>query len=364
MLDIINLRQHPEFLEDAVDYFSSRWNIDRQLYFDSISDSLTTKEPLPRWFLMLRDGELIGGFGLIDNDFMVDSNFSPWLCALYVEPHERGQKLGSWLLEQGVYEAEVLGFSKVYLNTDHVGYFEKYDWRYIGDYPHQSGVDARVYEIDVEEIEEMSAFFDLRAGSYDSHMIDDMKLALFYETIAECFDTPVRRMLDLGCGTGLELEQLFSLYPDMEVTGIDMSQEMLKKLSEKFPGKKLHLICGSFIEEDFSGPFDHVLSTYALHHFSEESKLGLYRKIHGALATGGRFVFGDYTVTTLERQNEILDGYEKRRSEQGIREDELYHYDLPFTVDVELRLMKSAGFASMEIIREWENATIIVATKG
>jgi len=106
---------------------------------------------------MLRDNAIIGGFGLIDNDFMVRTDLSPWLCALYIEPAERGQQLGEKLLMHSRREAASLGFNKVYLNTDHVGYYEKYGWNYIGDFAHQSGVDARVYEAsavlgDLEEI--------------------------------------------------------------------------------------------------------------------------------------------------------------------------------------------------------------------
>jgi GNAT superfamily N-acetyltransferase len=143
---IINIRHRPEWLERAADYFSSNWNIDRQLYLDSMSDSLSTELPLPRWYLMSRGDEIIGGFGLIKNDFMVRTDLYPWLCGLYIEPAERGQQLGSRLLKHCRYEAARLGFDKVYLNTDHVGYYEKYDWRHIGDFAHQSGVDTRVYE--------------------------------------------------------------------------------------------------------------------------------------------------------------------------------------------------------------------------
>jgi len=146
MEQIINIRKHPEWLERAVDYFSSRWNIDRQLYFDSINDSLTTDKALPRWYLMVREDNIIGGFGLIDNDFMVRTDLYPWMCALYIEPAERGKQLGGKLLEQSRLEAALLGFNKVYLNTDHVGYYEKYGWSYIGSFAHQSGTDARVYE--------------------------------------------------------------------------------------------------------------------------------------------------------------------------------------------------------------------------
>jgi len=167
MEQIVNIREHPEWLEHAADYFSSRWNLDRQLYLDSMNDSVTTDKALPRWYLMIRNTEqnnvekhsintrnadinednIIGGFGLIDNDFMVRTDLYPWLCALYIEPAERGKQLGEKLLAHSRLEATSLGFNKIYLNTDHVGYYEKYGWSYMGDYAHQSGTDARVYMV-------------------------------------------------------------------------------------------------------------------------------------------------------------------------------------------------------------------------
>jgi GNAT superfamily N-acetyltransferase len=180
MEQIINILEHPEWLEYAADYFSSRWSIDRQLYLDSMNDSLTTSKTLPRWYLMLRsaiDGtdNIIGGCGLIDNDFMVRTDLSPWMCALYIEPDERGKQFGEKLLAHSRLEAASLGFDKVYLNTDHVGYYEKYGWSYLGDFAHQSGTEARVYEADaiLGRLEEMSAFFNVRADFHDNHMIDD-----------------------------------------------------------------------------------------------------------------------------------------------------------------------------------------------
>ena len=121
---IINIREFPEWLDRAADYFTAKWNIDRQLYIESMTDSLTTAQPVPRWFLMLREEDIIGCFGLIENDFMVDTELCPWLCGLYVEPQERGRQLGSRLLGRGLLEAAALGFDKVYLNTDHVGYYK------------------------------------------------------------------------------------------------------------------------------------------------------------------------------------------------------------------------------------------------
>jgi GNAT superfamily N-acetyltransferase len=148
MEQIINIRELPQWLEPAADYFSSKWGIDRKIYHDSMTDSLSTEAPLPRWYLMLRGESIIGSFGLIENDFMVRTDLFPWLCALYIEESERGHGLGGKLLAHARKEAARLGFEKVYLNTSHVGYYEKYGWAYFGDHDHQEGKKVRVYVAD------------------------------------------------------------------------------------------------------------------------------------------------------------------------------------------------------------------------
>gem|GEM_PF-209028 len=145
---IISVREHPEYFDRAVDYFSSKWGIDRKIYEDSISESIATSNPLPRWYLMLENDRIIGSYGLIENDFMVRKDLLPWLCALYVEESERGKALGSKLLAHGRAEAKKLGFDKLYLCTDHVGYYEKYGWRFFGMEESEFDGMARVYEIE------------------------------------------------------------------------------------------------------------------------------------------------------------------------------------------------------------------------
>ncbi len=146
---IISIRENPDFAERGADYFASKWNISRAIYLDSIEDGIQTVRTLPRWYLLL-DGEerIIGGFGLILNDFVDRVDLFPYLCALFVEPHARGQALGSRMLEHARIEAAALGFKKIYLCTDHIGYYEKYGWRHIGTGSHPWGETSRIYEAD------------------------------------------------------------------------------------------------------------------------------------------------------------------------------------------------------------------------
>ena len=143
---IIAIREYPELLEQAVDYFSSRWGVDRNIYRDCIANSLTTESPLPRWYLMMNGNRIIGSYGLVVNDFISRQDLWPWICAVYIEEDERGKVLGSRLLEHSRKEAAKLGFPTIYLSTDHVGFYEKYGWQYIGQGYSIGGKDTRIYK--------------------------------------------------------------------------------------------------------------------------------------------------------------------------------------------------------------------------
>ena len=146
-IQIIGIRDNPEYLERGIDYFASKWGIDRRIYADSISHSITTGNPLPRWYLILKDDEIIGSYGLVTNDFISRQDLYPWLCALFIEKDQRGQQLGSKLLEHGRAEAGKLGFPKLYLCTNHDGYYEKYGWKHIANGFHPWGEESKIYEI-------------------------------------------------------------------------------------------------------------------------------------------------------------------------------------------------------------------------
>ncbi len=213
-------------------------------------------------------------------------------------------------------------------------------------------------------LEKMDAFFNERAISYDEHMLKDLGLQEFYEEIAGQFSSlkNADSLLDLGCGTGLELERLFHQCPGLHVTGIDVSEAMLSVLKAKYPGKNLQLICGNYFDAALGEEaFGYVLSTYSLHHFTKDQKLTLYQKIHSALKPAGIFVLGDYTVKTQEEEAFYLS--ESLRLSGESLPGGSYHFDTPFTKETETGLLKGAGFTDIRITRQWESTTIFVAVK-
>jgi tRNA (cmo5U34)-methyltransferase len=208
--------------------------------------------------------------------------------------------------------------------------------------------------------EEMAAFFDVRAAGYEAHMIRDVfgSDRFYVKTVEALPLNPGIRVLDLGCGTGLELDALFSRCPDAYVTGIDLSRGMLDALAAKHAGRALTLVQGDYFGVPFPGPFGAALSVETMHHFEAEAKLTLYRKIAAALAPGGVYVETDFVAQDDAFEADCLNGL---HSVVPDRPAGFYHIDIPMTPGHLLELMRQA-FSSAEILYQ-EGSTAILRAR-
>ena len=216
------------------------------------------------------------------------------------------------------------------------------------------------------QLEEMSRFFENRVGGYDEHMRATIEgaSAFYAYTAAQLPQQPGARVLDLGCGTGLELEEYFALNPEAEVTGIDLCRPMLDELEAKFPGKKLNLRCESYFDADLAPEsFDAAVSVESLHHFTAERKLGLYRKLRAALKDGGQFILTDYFAESEELEKEYFENLDALMREQGLDKGSFYHYDTPLTAEHEAEVLKEAGFRDVRILKVWGTTCTVIAVK-
>ena len=215
-------------------------------------------------------------------------------------------------------------------------------------------------------LEKMGAFFDARLRGYEEHQLNTIESArTFYDFTAECLPKEAgARILDLGCGTGLELDAFFRLNPEALVTGIDLAPGMLEALREKHPDKTLQLIEGSYFDVPFEeNAFDAAVSVESLHHFTKEEKISLYRKLRDALKPGGAFILTDYFALSEEEETRRREEYCRLKKEQGLPEDEFYHYDTPLTVEHEREALLAAGFSAVEVLGNWGPTYTLRATK-
>lgn len=197
-------------------------------------------------------------------------------------------------------------------------------------------------------LEGMGAFFDARIDGYEDHMSPWRR---HYHWMAELLPEGTARLLDVGCGSGLELDAIFARLPDLEVVGIDLSAAMLRRLGEKHGGRRLRLIQGDYFREDLGAErFDAAVSFESLHHFPAPRKRDLFARICRSLRPGGVYLECDYIAASPDIEDLAFAECGRRRVRDGIPPEQFVHFDTPLTLEHELQAMKEAGFSAAELV--------------
>ncbi len=217
----------------------------------------------------------------------------------------------------------------------------------------------------MQKPEPMSDFFRDRLEGYDAHMCEEVEgCRTVYEKIPALLPEGLTHLLDLGCGTGLELEGIFARFPVLNVSGIDLTGPMLSRIREKFPDKEICLIAGDYRRTKLGIPFfGAAVAVETLHHLTREEKAELFPRILGALKPNGVFVDADYMVRDKKEAERLLAEAEEARRRFGIPEGEAVHLDIPLTVEDEKALLREAGFSEVTEVFSEGNTVILLAKK-
>ena len=214
----------------------------------------------------------------------------------------------------------------------------------------------------MEKLTEMRSFFNELASNYDERITGktngDMEGK---QLVASFLPEHTKSLIDFGIGTGLELENIFVRFPNIEVVGLDIAENMLQMLKEKYSERNIRVYCENYLDYDFGREqFDAALSIKTLHHFNHEVKTDIYRKIHACLKPNGVYIECDKMATNQAQEDFYFAEYERIKREQGISDDQAYHYDTPCTVDNQREMLLSAGFREVrEVWRRESMATFL-----
>ena len=126
----ITLREKPELMEEAATWFHSKWGVPREAYLECMEAYLKNDTEYG-WYLCLDDDQIVGGLGVIENDFHDRKDLSPNVCAVYTEEDFRGQGIAGHLLNMAVEDLRSRGITPVYLLTNHTGFYERYGWEFL-----------------------------------------------------------------------------------------------------------------------------------------------------------------------------------------------------------------------------------------
>ena len=130
MYKYITLREQPEIKDRAAEWFHSKWGVPKEAYLECMEEYLSGETEYG-WYLCL-DGEcIVGGMGVIENDFHDRKDLFPNVCAVYTEEEYRCKGIAGELLNMVVADMKDKGITPVYLVTDHTGFYERYGWEFL-----------------------------------------------------------------------------------------------------------------------------------------------------------------------------------------------------------------------------------------
>ena len=128
---IVKLRDMPSVKEQAAQWFHEKWGVPLEAYRESMEDCLAGRSAVPQWYIAMEGERVIGGLGVIENDFHDRKDLTPNVCAVYVEPDKRCQGVAGALLQCACSDMKKLGIPVLYLVTDHTAFYERYGWEFL-----------------------------------------------------------------------------------------------------------------------------------------------------------------------------------------------------------------------------------------
>lgn len=131
MIEILKLREHGELAQRAAEWFHQKWGIPMEAYAESIDACITNREAVPQWYIVMENDTIIGGLGVIENDFHNRKDLTPNVCAVYVKEEYRCQGIAGEMLNFVCMDMKKKGIDTLYLVTDHTSFYERYGWKFL-----------------------------------------------------------------------------------------------------------------------------------------------------------------------------------------------------------------------------------------
>ncbi|MDD3400551.1 MAG: GNAT family N-acetyltransferase [Eubacteriales bacterium] len=129
--NVISIHDRPELADRAAAWFHQKWGVPEEAYLQSMKAAIGGTDSVPQWYIVLDGERIIGGCGIIENDFHNRPDLTPNLCAVYTEPDFRSRGVAKAFLDYACMDMSKHGVSTLYLLTDHDSFYERYGWEYL-----------------------------------------------------------------------------------------------------------------------------------------------------------------------------------------------------------------------------------------
>lgn len=216
--------------------------------------------------------------------------------------------------------------------------------------------------------------FDAHAADYDAlrrRLVPS--LDEFYDAAVRALSLasrPLRRVLDVGAGTGLLSERVARALPDAELTLLDGSPAMLATARARLGAGPVHLH-QDFADDLPAGPWDAIVSALAIHHVEDEHKRRLFAQVHERMAPGGVFVNAEQVAGPTPHLDAVYADWHRTRcaelgttAEEWAAAEQRMGFDHLAPLESQLHWLRDAGFEQVDCLFKQYGFAVIVARRA
>lgn len=169
-----------------------------------------------------------------------------------------------------------------------------------------------------------------------------------------------RRVLDLGTGDGRLLALVRGQHPDTEAIALDFSPAMIEAARQRFAGDSRVTVVAHNLDEILPalGPFDAIISSFAIHHLVHERKRGLYAEIHDLLNPGGVFCNLEHVASPTP----LL--HEEFLQRIGFTVESEDPSNKLLDVETQLGWLREIGFADVDCHWKWRELALLAGRRA
>jgi GNAT superfamily N-acetyltransferase len=109
-LKYVILRERPELKDEAAEWFHNNWGVPKEAYLECMDDYLSGVTEYG-WYVCLDGNKIVGGLGVIENDFHDRKDLAPNVCAVYTDEEYRSKGIAGKLLNLVVEDMKAHGIS-------------------------------------------------------------------------------------------------------------------------------------------------------------------------------------------------------------------------------------------------------------
>lgn len=128
--DYITLRKRADLKNIAAEWFHCKWGVPTEAYLECM-EAYLKKETEYGWYFCMNGDKIVGGMGVIENDFHDRKDLTPNVRAVYTEKDYRCKGIAGHLLNMVVDDMKSKGITPIYLATDHTDFYERYGWEFL-----------------------------------------------------------------------------------------------------------------------------------------------------------------------------------------------------------------------------------------